>query len=565
MLKSLHIRNFILIDSVEIEFFPGLNIISGETGTGKSIIVQAISALMGASIPSPTRRDRSKPIIFEGYFHPDVSVRIGKQLEHLQLEVEKEDEVVIRREILKNGRSRYLINDALVSRKDFQAISRQLLDVNSQLEYQSLLRPGNYLAILDRTLHLDSAVRNVSDLYGKLIARTQRLQQVHAEIKSMREKEQLYRYQIEEIAQANLQSGEKDRTVAEFTRLRYAEEIRSLLEQVLEIGGAGDHSASEQIRKIYGLLRKAALKDLEINPLFETIDSISLTFEDFLARVEQHVRQVDWSKDRLRAVQERLHFLQDMELKYKDSIDGIIGYAAKIEAKLEEFRNRRVDLRTLESKWKEALDRYLQATDKLSRKRHRLIPALEKRIEKTLAKLGFNSAAFHIVLKTRQPEQELPVGVVPAYFSAFGLDSADFLLSANPGNPALPIAKIASGGELSRIMLALKRHFIADENFTVIFDEIDAGIGGKTALAVADQVKELAVSRQIICITHLAQLAARADHHIRVSKMIRDRTTEVRIVSLAEQDRVREIARMLAGKVDDSHAQELARALMEEK
>jgi DNA repair protein RecN (Recombination protein N) len=566
MLETVHIQNIALLDDVDVEFSGGLNIVSGETGSGKSILVQAISGLLVIQLGKEQIRSNDKPAVIEGEFSGTISSRLNTIFADSGLDITPGEPVSLRREILPSGRNRYLVNDQSIPKRFFQEIGHSLLDVNSQHEHQQLLDTKQHLTLLDKSLSLEGETEKLVKSHRKLTALTQKISNLEETQRTNIERRKLLEYQIAEIDEANLVPGEKNALVEEVKRLRNADALKSQLDDILQLCLSEDGSLRDQSGSLVTVCKRILQNDPGFAKYLDQAESISLLIEDLALEIRTLRQNTDWSQNRLEDLTTRLHILQDLEARYQNDIEGIIAYRASIEKDLSGFKNLSDDVITQKEEWFAEYEAYLAINQKLGNARREGLPGLIKKIEKLLHEVGMTRTRFDVKLTPDPAEIEKELHVtetqLPEICSHHGTDHAEFLLSANPGLPLLPLSKVASGGELSRIMLALKHHFIPDDVMTVIFDEVDAGIGGRTADAVARQIKRLAGKKQILCVTHLAPIAVYADRHIAVKKILKKNTTHVTIKPLDRNGSIEEIARMIAGDQVDQPARKLAESLL---
>ncbi len=565
MIRMLHIENVALIASLDIPLDEGLTAVTGETGSGKSILVQSLAMLLGEPADQNTIRTDAQVAVIEAECAPADPIAITRTLQSLDIEPAPDHSLTLRREINRKGRNRFLVNDHAVSRQDFLAITLPLIEINSQHEHQALLQPRNHLSLFDHAVQLDDPVDSIARIHARLIELTQSIDHLESRIEADRQRSELVRFQMNEIDQAELKVGEKEELIAEQQRLRYAEEIIRALHEAGQVLGDTDEGICARTGPMIRSLQKASMRDPDIQALTDQAESLSVMIEDLSDAIRRHRDRVSVSPARLEEVNERLHFLQSMEGRYRNSIDGIIEYRRQIETERQSMSDLDDALRGLQTEWIDVFSAYWSADRALGSARRRLAPGLCRRIEGELAELGMEKSRFEVAFGPERDVEAVPVVYrIPAWCGATGTDSLEFTLSANPGIPLKPLVRVASGGELSRITLALKQHLLSSRDAdTVVFDEVDSGIGGQTAVAVARQLKRLAHDRQILCVTHLPQLAVAADRHIVVRKILRDESTQVLADVLDPDARLREIARMLTGSDDDPEALRHARSLME--
>ncbi len=563
MLRSLSVRNFALITELKIEFNPAFTVITGETGAGKSIVIQAIAMLMGHPATATDLKDGSAVAVVEGYFRINQDDIHWFYKTNPDLELDKDRDVVIRREIQRSGRSRYFMNDQTVIKSFFIAAGHRLLDINSQHSHQMLMNSKHHLLLYDSAIAIEEKLKVIEEKYSNLRRTDTALKDSIRKSERLRERRQLIQFQINEIDSSNLVPGEKVELIQIREKLRYADEIRESLHDALNLCVHNDVNLTGLSDQLIRLLNRAVGRDPSLEDIYAEAETVSVTLNDLGGELQSRIQNLDYSPEKLAEISERLHFLQDMEGRYQDSIEGILEYRTVIEDELNAYTDVQSGLEQLKERWMTDYQAYTDADIALSAVRREYADSLCRKIEAELDNLGMNHASFQIDFYQPYESQEVKIGVIPERFSERGTDDLQFMLSANPGVPLKPLSKVASGGELSRIMLALKQHLSSsDRSRTIIFDEVDSGIGGDVANAVASQLKKLSAVRQILTVTHLPQIAVRADQHILVTKTTTDTRTTVKIDVIPQSEREEEIARMLSGDKCESHALEHAVTLL---
>lgn len=555
MLQTLRIQNLAIIRDLTIDFDGGLTVVSGETGAGKSILIQAIGALLGASLHADAVRSGCRIASVEGIFTPAENISSIPEVQTLDLDVPPDEPMVLRREIQRSGRNRFTINDQVVKKADFQIIGNTLLDVNSQHSHQVLLKSRNHLRLYDASLPDTTALQAVRRAYDQWQGVNTAYRVFAAEVEAMQRRRQLLEYQAADIDGAALKSGEKAALVEERERLRFAEEVKRNLDDACGILDEIPESLTAQAATVAHRIEKASSRDSRMAALRDQAESLLIMARDIADEAQQFRQNVEISPDRLNEVAERIHELQELERKFQNDIRGILEYRETIRAELDGFQNRRAELDALRERWLAVRAVYIEKNLELSRYRRAARRHVAKALADALAGLGMQQARFDVSFNDEWHGDDPCPGEIPEICEETGTDRIEFLLSANPGVPLKPLAAIASGGELSRIMLALKQHFDAIRTSgTLVFDEVDTGIGGDVANAVGRHLQRLAQHTQIICVTHLPQIAVRGDRHILVEKHTAKNATAVSMKELGGSERVREIARMLSGHADDASA-----------
>jgi DNA repair protein RecN (Recombination protein N) len=556
MLKQLSIQNLALINNLNLEFSAGLTIITGETGAGKSILIQAVEALLGQSMGSESVRTGSSVARVEGWFTLNSTLFDQDQFKQLELVIQNEKEICLIREIHRKGRDRFLVNEQVVRKTEFQWLGHQLLDVNSQHSHQYLLKTKNHLELFDGALKckdLPERLKHTRQMWEKSASDWHELKQ---SIDSREKRRQLIEYQMREIDDANLRSGEKDELTDERERLRFAEDIKANLDEAYGLLEQEPGMVSDNLARVTSFLERAAGRDSRLEELAERAKSLSLSARDITDEIMQAMQAVTVSPERLNAVSDRLYLLQQLEGKFQYGIDGIMEYRRNIEKEYYDYSFERASLEKIEKTCANARDEYMKLNHELSEYRNRNAPALCNSIEKSLSELGMRYARFDIKIDRDWLMDESHLATnIPDRCSPSGTDRMEFMMSANPGVPLKPLSQIASGGELSRVMLAIKQFLVKNEHRrTMVFDEVDSGIGGDIANVVGDKLRLLAKDHQILCVTHLPQIAIRGHQHILVDKQSNGDTTTVQLMKLDMLERVHEIARMLGGNRSDSSA-----------
>ncbi|GBR76706.1 DNA replication and repair protein RecN [Candidatus Termititenax persephonae] len=540
MLLSLYLENYALIDQQSIEFAEGFNVITGETGAGKSIIVNALALIMGERASADFIKAGKSRAVLEAVF--DIKGR--------NIEGYAGDEVlIITREISLNGRNLIKLNRRVVTQAELKKISRYLIDIHGQHQHQILIDPANHLEILD--LFTEQKPRSlVREIFAQYHAVKKEYDLLLQNRDLRQEEKDFLNFQLTELVSANLQVGEYTELKTEKSRLDSFTEIAAAVRGVAEkISGLQDG-----LRYNKNKLAQVVGKETTLQTLADKAETLSLDFEDFHASLTDYENRLEFSPQRLDEINERLDLLNKLKRKHLKQLaeEDITVLLIKKRDQLQTLLSGLADtddrLAKLEKNLATAEKAYLQAADELSQHRQAIAAELAQKIIGALQAL-------------RMPHTQFKINFTRGNYTADGLDTVEFLISANAGEPIKPLSKIASGGEISRVMLAIRKILAEqDQSSSMIFDEIDAGIGGETALAIAEAIHRIARKHQVICITHLAQIAAKADYHLRVEKTTGNNTTAVRVEPLAPEQREREIARMLSGKITENaaaHAQEL--------
>ncbi len=548
MLHALHIENLAIIDRLEVHFGAGLNALTGETGAGKSILIDALNLALGERADPTLIRTGAERLRVNAVFEPPDDPDLRALLEELGVEPE-EGLLYLSREVQAGGRSIARINGQPAPLSALKAIGERLVDLHGQHEHQSLLKPSSHLEFLDRwlgepTLSLRAQARDT----------VQALRQAERELQELTERERereqmldLYRFQVDEIRKANLQPGEDEQLETEERRLTHAEKLIALA------GGAYDalmqeHGAYDQAASASRNLSEIARIDPSVAEWGDMLEGALAQMDEVARNLRAYAESIEYDPARLEEVIARLELIKRLKRKYGDTIEAVLQYADEAESKLHALATQTERREALEAQIAELQARAATLCEQLSALRRTGAQRFAETVQATLRELAMERAEFIVEVR--------PKPIDPS-----GADSVEFLFSANPGEPPRPLSKIASGGEMSRVMLALKTALAdAAPVPTLVFDEIDAGLGGRTAHAVGEKLAQLAQHCQILCITHLPQIASRATHHLAIEKLTDGETTRVQIHTLEGEARVQEIARMLAGEPTETalqHAREL--------
>ena len=563
MIEAISIRNIALIDELELELSPGLNIFTGETGAGKSVILKSIGLVLGERT--------SADIVREGTDFAAVEVSAVPS-SPLPIDTESGDTLVLSRQINANGRSRCRINGELANLKQLEEIGTLLVDIHGQHEHQSLFRTETHLELLDDFGETDIERQQVTEKYHHLLDLQREMDSLLHTLRTSEREKELLEFEVKELASANLQEGEEEELTAELQVLNNAEQLFESANLVYEqldgqgdFGGAssaGSGSVLQNLRDSAKTLTKLSEIDASLSELSERIDSSLYELEDITAQIRQYTDTVEFNPMRLAEVTDRLELISKFKRRYGNTISEMINYHAEAERKLEDLELGSEKIDGLKAQIREMKLEAQELCIALSEKRKIVAERLSTLVEKELQALGMEKAEFQTYVEPLQDDNGLLLIDGKRYaFREHGMDKVEFLIAPNVGSELRPLAKIASGGEISRVMLALKTVLVQVDNIpTVLFDEIDSGIGGKIADVVGMKLKELSQSAQVICITHLPQIARFADRHFLVEKEVVGERTLINAKPLTEAERVTEIARMHGGKETEvglAHAREL--------
>jgi len=542
MLVSLHVKNLALIAETEVNFGEGLNILSGETGAGKSILIGSINLALGARADKDMIRTGADYALVELVFQvTDDAVR--QEIKALEIPVEEDGIIIIQRKI-QPSRNLFKICGETATAKQIKALSELLIDIHGQHEHQSLLYKKNHMEILD-SFSGDALSALKEELEGKYQLYT-KLKKELAEFcvdDGAKAKElSLAEFEYQEIEEAGLTAGEDEALERDYRKMANSRQIVEAADKAYQLTGNSDQSAADFIGYAVRELRSVESYDDRARELADELDNIDALLSDFNREIAEYMSDMEFDGERFSQMEERLNLLNHLKLKYGDSIQAVLAYQTKLGERIEKLKNADVYKEQLETKLTKTLEELKKLCQKASKIRSKEAAKLEKDMTAALTDLNFLDVKFEIQVRRKEE------------LSANGYDEVEFMISTNPGEPLKSLGNVASGGELSRIMLAIKTVLASRDKIpTMIFDEIDTGISGKTAWKVSEKLGHLSQSHQIICITHLPQIAAMADNHYKIAKQAVNNKTVTDIVQLDEADKVDELARMLGSdKITDT-------------
>ncbi|MCH8291621.1 DNA repair protein RecN [Candidatus Poribacteria bacterium] len=567
MIEELHIQNVALIDDLQLEFSPGLNVLTGETGAGKSVILQSLGLALGERggigiVKSGERLAKVQIAVSSSPDHP-MWARLNDA--DVTEDLDTMEALLLSRQISAGGRSRCHINDQRVNLTLLHDIGNLLVDIHGQHEHQSLFRSETHLNLLDAFGELEELRSKLNKAYHEIHALNQELAQLSQRLHEAEREKELFEFQIEELEEAELEEGEEETLTRERRILSNAEtlfESASLVYDALYGGSQTNFSVLDMLKKTSTTTTKLCEMDESLTELNSRLESVLYELEDIAYQIRDYRNSVDFNPHRLAEIEERLDFIYRLKRKYGNSISEILAYQKEITQKLTELQVSSERIEELKDRIRAVTVQGQDLAVELSEKRKATATRLESLIEKELHTLGMNKAVFRVLVRPIESRNGLLQIDGNRYeLRSNGMDEIEFLISPNVGSKPKPLTKIASGGEISRVMLALKTVLARIDNIpTMIFDEVDAGIGGRTADVVGSKLKELARFRQVICITHLPQIARFADQHFRVEKRVESNQTIITARPLAPKERVEEIARMHGGEATEitlAHAREL--------
>lgn len=563
MLVSLYIRNFALIQELTVSFNPGLTIITGETGAGKSILVGALSLVLGERSSSDLVRSGTSKAVIEAILNDVHSEKIERLLHDANIETAQE--LILRRELSSTGQSRCFINDTPCTAAILKQTGEMLIDLHGQHDHQLLLHADTHESLLDDFAKTAQEVTAYKEARSALQEMQRGLETLKKEATEIREKREIVTFQLNELNALDLKSGEEESIETEITLLENAETLFTLSASLSELLYDSENSLYSAISEALHLLEKLATIDRRFDIHLEESRSAQSIVDELARFTRSYTANIDFNPVRLESLRERQLQLQRIGKKYGRSLSGLIELKNELEAKsaLEENLEEEVDrIRQQIARQKAELSRY---ADTLCRKRQDAAHRLELLIQRQLAELGIPHATF-IVSMRHEEDREGEITVDGKSYTAFagGYDQIEFLISANPGEKPKPLVKVASGGEISRVMLALKSALAESAELPIlIFDEIDTGISGRIAEAVGRSLKNLSRLHQIIAITHLPQIAAMADLHLSVQKSVQQERTVTEVTVLDHESRLQAIAALISGKNISPSSLTLAAELVE--
>ncbi|WP_062356008.1 DNA repair protein RecN [Bacillus kwashiorkori] len=551
MLAELSIKNFAIIDEIHISFDSGFIVLTGETGAGKSILIDAIQLLVGGRGSSDFVRHGTDKAEIEGLFLVEENHPSLNKLSEFGIESE-EGMVVIRRDIFQNGKSTCRINGKLVTISILREVGRTLVDIHGQHEHQELLDERSHIKLLDEFggVNLKLALKEYQDLYHEYEKIKRDFKRLTENEQEMAQRLDLLKFQLEEITKANLQLNEDELLLAEKKKYSNYEKLFTFLSTSYE-ALQGEQKGLDWISLVQANLESAAAVDEEYQSIYEQVANCFYQLEDILHVLRNELDNLEYNPDRLMEVDNRLMEINQLKRKYGQTIEEILEYGAKIEEEVETIENRESYVSQLDSKLRSVEKDLIIEAENLTSIRKKTAITLTTAIQQELKSLYMDKTVFEVFF-AKDVKQ----------FKYDGMDQIQFLISTNPGEPLKPLSKVASGGELSRIMLALKAIFSKHQGVTsIIFDEVDTGVSGKVAQAIGEKIYQISLGSQVLSITHLPQVAAIGDIHYFIAKTVENERTITTITTLTEAGRIKEIARMISGaKITastESHAKEM--------
>ncbi|MFD1126152.1 DNA repair protein RecN [Lentilactobacillus raoultii] len=559
MLLELSITDFAIIEHLDIEFQSGMTVLTGETGAGKSIIIDAVGLLVGGRGSHDLIRTGAKKSIIQGNFilsddNPTYDVLDELGIDH------SDGNVIIERELFASGRNSCRVNGMMINISTLRRIGETMVDIQGQNEHQELMKPERHIALLDD--FAEDAIQPVLATYQKDYDQFVKLRAIN-EKKHQNEKEwaqrvDMLKFQINEIETADLHENEDETLTAERDRLTNFQKIHDALLSSYEGISGEDTSSLDSIGGAMSSMQEIEDLDPDFKQISDDLSGAFYTLQDVASQISDQLSNLEFDQDRLNQVEQRLNTIYQLKHKYGDSVTQILGYLKKIKQELAEMSGNADNNNDLEQQLADIKAALIKNAKKMGDIRRRYAKELERAVHQQLRDLYMDKAVFEVHFKENQTLNRL------------GADQVEFYIQTNPGEKMLPLVKSASGGELSRIMLALKTMFAKAAGVTsIIFDEVDTGVSGRVAQAMGNKIYTISTKSQVLCITHLPQVAAMSDHHYLIQKKIHGGRTTTTITELNQKNSVDEISRMLSGtavtKLTKEHADELIRLANEEK
>jgi DNA repair protein RecN (Recombination protein N) len=558
MLTTLRIKNLALVADLTLELKPGYNTITGETGAGKSILIGALNLVLGERADRTLIRTGADACVVEAHF--DVSClkpQFHALLEENGLEPCEGGQLFLKRSFTLAGANRQFVNGSPATLSVLAGIGQWLVDIHGPHEHQSLLNPVHQLAILDAFGQLDSPRQAFADLVRRRKAIEAEKVALVVDERTYAQQLDLLRFQVGEISAARLRPGEEDEIESDHKRAANATRLIELSSSALDILSEAETSIQSQATVAGRALQELHRLDPGSASLIEMLELALSNLNDLQAELDRYREKIEVDPARLKELEERMDLLHSLRRKYGSSIADVIQFGAEAARKLESLEQRDAELERINSELKKLQAGIWKAGQTLSDSRRKILPQIGARVRKQLEALGFKRARFEVSMQTRTDRDS---GERCDSFNSTGLDTVEFQFAPNPGEPARALRAIASSGELARVMLALKTVLAdQDEIPVLIFDEVDANVGGETAQAIGEKMREIARRRQVLCITHSAHVAAPASAHFVVNKNVRDGRTLTEVKSVEGEERVAELSRMLGGQTDAArrHAEAL--------
>ncbi|WP_322631633.1 DNA repair protein RecN, partial [Staphylococcus haemolyticus] len=537
MLQTLSIKQFAIIDELEIHFSDGLTVLSGETGSGKSIIIDAIGQLIGMRASSDYVRHGEKKAIIEGIFDIDESKDVIHILHNLDIEID-EDFLLVKREIFSTGKSICRLNNQIVTLQDLRKVMQELLDIHGQHETQTLLKQKYHLKLLDdyaedKYLSTKEKYKNVFNQYK---SKTKELEELESADQALLQRLDLMKFQYEELEEASLKEGEIEQLEVDIRRIQNSEKLSMALNNA-HVTLTDEHAITDRLYELSNHLQ--SIDDIlpdKFSKLKEDIDQFYYTLEDAKHELYDEMSNTEFDEQMLNELESRMNLLNNLKRKYGKDINELITYKDKLQNEIDKIENYEESTSQLREEISQLYDEVMSKGKLLSKERRTVARTLRDHIVSEIQNLQMKDANLEISFQLLDKP------------TIDGIEFVEFLISPNKGEPLKSLNKIASGGELSRIMLALKSIFVQSRGQTaILFDEVDSGVSGQAAQKMVEKMRDIAEYIQVICISHLPQVASMSDHHLLISKASNDDRTTTQVKELENDDKIDEIARMISG------------------
>lgn len=554
MLQSLSIKQFAIIDTLDIQFSDGLTVLSGETGAGKSIIIDAIGQLIGMRASSEFVRHGEKKAIIEGIFDIDDAKDAIRQLETLGIDI-NEDFLIVKREIFSSGKSICRINNQTVTLQDLRQVMQSLLDIHGQHETQSLLKQKYHVELLDRYADGEyiEELQQYAQSYEQHQEKIKELEALESADQALLQRLDLMKFQYDELKEAQLKEGEIEQLEIDIKRIQNSENL-SLALNAAYVTLTDEHAITDRLYTLSSELQNVnQILPETFEKLKEEVDQFYYTLEDAKHQIYEEINQTEFDEQYLNELESRMNLLNNLKRKYGKDISDLMIYQEKIADEINKIENYEESTSKLREEIQQLSQQVQEDGEKLTKARRIVARQLRDRIVNEIQYLQMKDANLEISFKPYETPQK------------DGLERIDFLISPNKGEPLKSLNKIASGGELSRIMLALKSIFVRAHGQTaILFDEVDSGVSGQAAQKMAEKMKDIASVIQVICISHLPQVASMSDHHLYISKHEKDDRTTTTVRELTGDARIDEIARMISGATVTELTRQNAKEMIEQ-
>ncbi|EGQ0311004.1 DNA repair protein RecN [Staphylococcus pseudintermedius] len=554
MLQSLSIKQFAIIDTLDIQFSDGLTVLSGETGAGKSIIIDAIGQLIGMRASSEFVRHGEKKAIIEGIFDIDDAKDAIRQLETLGIDI-NEDFLIVKREIFSSGKSICRINNQTVTLQDLRQVMQSLLDIHGQHETQSLLKQKYHVELLDRYADGEyiKELQQYAQSYEQHQEKIKELEALESADQALLQRLDLMKFQYDELKEAQLKEGEIEQLEIDIKRIQNSENL-SLALNAAYVTLTDEHAITDRLYTLSSELQNVnQILPETFEKLKEEVDQFYYTLEDAKHQIYEEINQTEFDEQYLNELESRMNLLNNLKRKYGKDISDLMIYQEKIADEINKIENYEESTSKLREEIQQLSQQVQEDGEKLTKARKIVARQLRDRIVNEIQYLQMKDANLEISFKPYETPQK------------DGLERIEFLISPNKGEPLKSLNKIASGGELSRIMLALKSIFVRAHGQTaILFDEVDSGVSGQAAQKMAEKMKDIASVIQVICISHLPQVASMSDHHLYISKHEKDDRTTTTVLELTGDARIDEIARMISGATVTELTRENAKEMIEQ-